>query len=205
MNPLPEMSITREYVPVPPSNKAEVISNTVSAPPFATAILPSSVTATAATLPSWWPKLATMVAGFGRVPQPDRPILAARDHLPVRRDSYRPRPAIVVAQHTVAGVASPNCLARSVAARSSGIPDVSDGCCHRGGGSIPFFLRSRHDRSPLPATPAPEWSICASAISTPRQLAEARSGREDPGKRESARERVAARVHRPRQRGGRRE
>jgi hypothetical protein len=122
MNPLPEMSITREYVPVPPSDKAEVISKTVSAPPFATAILPSSVSATAATLPSWWPKLATMVAGVGRVPQSDRPILAARDHLPVRRDSYRPRPAIVVAQHTVAGCLAelPGALGGRAQQRDSG-------------------------------------------------------------------------------------
>jgi hypothetical protein len=170
MNSLPEMSITREYVPVPPSDKAEVISKTLSAPPFATAILPSSVTATGATLPSWWPKLATMVAGVGRVPQPDRPILAAQDHLPVRRDSYRPRPAIMVAQHTVAGVASPNCLARSAAARSSGIPDVSDGCCHRGGGSIPFFLRSRHDRYPLPATLRPNGQYVLAPSALPGSL-----------------------------------
>jgi hypothetical protein len=54
--------------------------------------------------------------------------------------------------------------------------------------------------------PAAEWSICASAISTPRQLAEAGSGREDPGKRGiGAGNRWRPGVHRPRQRGGRRE
>src|SRR5690349_7691691 len=53
-------------------------------------------------------------------------------------------------------------------------------------------LRHRHTKSrlwtvrPISAAsyhPATEWSICASAISTPRQLAEARSSGEDPGKR----------------------
>ena len=44
----------------------------------------------------------------------------------------------------------------------------------------------RHDQSPPPATTETEWSIFASAVSTPRQLGVARSGGEDPGKRGAA-------------------
>ena len=41
----------------------------------------------------------------------------------------------------------PSCLARSAAARSAGLAEVSAGCCQRVGGAVPFLRRQEEARA----------------------------------------------------------